>query len=235
MFVSLNKLPGPIGAALHVAGASPKRDLDIQAKERAYACTGGKGTRAWLVVLPRLDSPEGIKRYTGEFGGPTPFTKCALDDYARDGIDVPEDGAILTGVGTYSVCYVRPTTLAKLLAPEHPATMVAVDAVLSENPNASLLANEALSSIEKHGVSNAIRYTLFPFKGLKPAYRKEALRELAIKTDNAAGTPELVQRCIELGYLSVNRAGATSITTEGKNLCKEAPYNVTRALCLEVL
>ena len=58
------------------------------------------------------------------------------------------------------------------------------------------------------------RKTLACFKGRKPGpYRNDALA-------NAGSTPAIVDSLMVRGYLSRNRAGATQITTEGRNACE---------------
>lgn len=222
--IATNKLPGSLGAALFLAEVST-RDIAFKAADRAYASVGGDGTRAWLVVVPDLASPDGMKRYTSAFGGPNPYEKREIDAFANVGIEVPINGAILTGAGRYSVCYVRAATLAKILAPEHPATMVALDALGSDKPEASAdAAREVLQAhAEKNAVSNGIRWTLYVFKALKSSYRKDALRELAQKTNGACGTVEAIEDCIKRGLLARKGSGI-QITTEGRNLAREAPY-----------
>lgn len=232
VYIATNKLPGALGAALFLAEVST-RDIAFQASDRAYACSGGSGKRAWMILIPDVTSPEGMKRFTGAFGGPNPYENHAIDEYACNGIDVPEHGAIFTGVGSYSVCYVRAATLARLLEPTHPATMVALDAIGSDQPHkANEAASEALQDHEaKRGqILNAHRWTLYVFKTIKSSYRTSELAELARETKSKAGSPDMVEKLIALGYLKRNSAGSIAITTEGKNVARERPYGVREQL-----
>lgn len=56
------------------------------------------------------------------------------------------------------------------------------------------------------------------FEGYKAAYRKEYF-------DRAGVTPAHLDSLVERGYLKRNRAGATSITTKGKNAVGKHRYN----------
>jgi hypothetical protein len=50
---------------------------------------------------------------------------------------------------------------------------------------------------------------LAQFRSLKPAYR------------DTKGKEDMVTSLVSRGYLKQNKAGATQITTEGKNACRD--------------
>lgn len=227
IYIETNKLPGAIGAALFHGEVSTK-DLEFRAADRCCAVSGGEGKRAWLVIMPSVDSPDGIRSMRGAWGGSNPFQKHEIDEYTFKGLDVPEHGLVMTGAGRYVVCYVRAATLARLLAPMHPATSIANDASLEGRlEQARDIAQEAIDTVKPAGISNAIRWTLHPFHALKSSYRSDALRDISRKTNGCAGNPDMISDLIERGYLKRNSAGSISITTLGKNVAREMPYNAT--------
>jgi hypothetical protein len=126
-------------------------------------------------------------RSNGSWGGQNMFARNPTDDGER--VDVPADGVIIKGSSGYG------GTFATLYA--HPD---AVGAFLLPSGEP---ARDELTAEDQHAL-----YCFACIKG--GAYRVDELRRRNV-SDSA------VDSLVERGYLKRNKAGATQITTQGKN------------------
>ncbi len=193
MYAPVNTLPESIQRALGSVSYH-RKDINIEAKERASLSDAGSAGRKAFVILVNLQTGQS-KATWGSWGGSNMFNpRNAVDLDDRD-YPIPQNGAVIQGsVGntTYASILVSPSTLAPLL------------------PKADKIPDhEAL--------------ILYCYKCIKGGqYRKDELDRVARKHPDAS-IAETVESLITRGYLKRNKAGAVQITTAGKNAYSTNP------------
>ena len=128
-----------------------------------------------------------MRTVRGSWGGSNPFGGN-LVDRTDERIELPANGAVIKGQQGY------PRTFATIYA--HPNAFASAGLPSGEP-------DEQLTDTEQHAI-----YCFAAIKGGE--YRRDEMRRRGV-------TPAAVDGLVERGYLKRNRAGATQITTKGKN------------------
>lgn len=206
----------------------------IVADEVSIPIDGWTGKRKVFALL----APDGgtVTMRVGPFGGENIFGDSELKRYhdEHDGrVAVPEDGYAASWYQGEHVTtiYARAHVVARLLGLDAADVEVIRDASIEGASRGAEALAELAPAAPK--VRNLDRWVLYVYKSIKSGYREDALREIARRVAGNAGLPtagslgvvhDAVEACLAAGWLKRNRAGATSITIEGKNLAKEHPY-----------
>lgn len=166
------------------------KDVQVEAAETVDPTVGGGSGARGFVTIVNLDT--GARQtVNGSWGGANMFAHSPVDG-TEERITIPPNGAVIKGTRGY------PRTFATVYA--HP-TAVGAHLLPSGAP-----ADDLLTDVEKSALG--------AFVCLKSGeYRREALAR-------CGATAEVLGSLVLRGYLKRNRAGATQITTKGKN----APY-----------
>ncbi len=115
-------------------------------------------------------------------------------DDSDESVEIPRDIAFISGMGSGGTGYPASATI--YISPK--------------NMNPQLLPPTT-------NVSEKEAKILGVFKGIKSSYRKEYLERLG-------ATASEIDSLVARGFLSRNKAGATSITTEGRNAAEKSYY-----------
>ena len=163
------------------------KDIEVKPTERVGGTVGGGSGQRGFVIIVNLDTGK-FEGVQGSWGGGSPLSSSPVDAYGGM-IDIPANGAVIKGTTGY------PRTFAWIYA--HP-TAVGAHLLPSGNEDAEVL-------------TDAEQQALYCFGSIKGGeYRRDEMRRRNV-------TAETVDSLVERGYLKRNRAGATQITTKGKN------------------
>lgn len=194
-YLLVRDLPRSLQAALREVEYG-KKDIEVKARETFDPSAAGGGGRRGFVAACKMDDSGTYEIEWGSWGGENPFTRT-VEGYQGE-IPIPPEvafirGSIGGGIPTMASVYVSPHAM-------NPALLTAGPEVTPKE--AKILAI---------------------FKQLKSSYRPEYLDRLqekeGIESSRArqATTDREVDSLIERGFLSRNKAGSVSITTEGRN------------------
>lgn len=231
----------PNGIRIQVARVGHHRPvIQIQARSRtSIASCAGQGARGFAVMLADVNSPAEAFYGHGSWGGSNAFTPPNPIDGGPEGFsdrDVPEGGAWICGTEsdrhTSACVVVTPLTMARIVAPDHAATLIAGDAIEQGNvapETIAALAGEALLQRGPDPLTFDERRVLFAFGAIKSGdYRKNMLAEIANGEPSWRSNPKaglgtdglaaLIESLITRGYLKRASNGAMSMTTAGKVL-----------------
>lgn len=163
------------------------RDIRVEAAESVEARTSANDGARGFMLALNLATGES-KRFTGDWGG-AGLGRNPID-WTDERVAIPEHGIVIKGSTGY------PRTFATIYA--HPS---AVGAYLL--PSGAADGADELSELEQQAL-----YCFGAIKGGE--YRRDEMRRRGV-------TPDVVDALVARGYLKRNRAGATQITTRGKN------------------
>src|SRR5215510_3155844 len=113
-----------------------RKDLELKhATSVTWSPYANDGERAFVAVIDHVNDglgrSKGCTIQWGSWGGPNPYEKLPAD--VDRTIEVPPDGAVICGTSSnHAVAYVSAVTLAKLIAPEAPETVVALASLIEE-------------------------------------------------------------------------------------------------------
>lgn len=195
-YLLVRDLPRSLQAALREVEYG-KKDIEVKARETFDPSAAGGGGRRGFVAACKMDDSGKYEIEWGSWGGENPFTKT-VEGYRGD-VPIPPEVAFIRG----SIGGGHPTNASVYVSPHamNPALLTAGPEVTPKE--AKILAI---------------------FKGLKSSYRPEYLdrleekeNELASSRERKAATDRAVESLIARGFLSRNKAGSISITTEGRN------------------
>lgn len=194
-YLLVRDLPRSLQAALREVEYG-KKDIEVKARETFDPSAAGGGGRRGFVAACKMDDSGTYEIEWGSWGGENPFTKT-VEGFRGEVPISPEiafiRGSIGGGIPTMASVYVSPHAM-------NPALLTAGPEVTPKE--AKILAI---------------------FKGLKSSYRPEYLDRLQEKEgiessrERKATTDREIESLIERGFLSRNKAGSISITTEGRN------------------
>lgn len=195
-YLLVRDLPRSLQAALREVEYG-KKDIEVKAREHFDPSAAGGGGRRGFVAACKMDDSGTYEIEWGSWGGENPFTKT-VEGFQGE-VPIPPEvafirGSIGGGIPTMASVYVSPRAM-------NPALLTAGPEVTPKE--AKILAI---------------------FKGLKSSYRPEYLdrleekeNELASSRERKAAIDSAVESLVERGFLSRNKAGSISITTEGRN------------------
>lgn len=196
MRIRLTDLPAPIRTALESNGYH-RADVDVTESatyQPAEASAGFTGNRGFCVAVNVATGERHTE--TGAWGGANPFEANAAD-HDRANYPIPPNCAVVMGetggAGSFARVYVAPGMLAGVL----PAA--AQDSELAEGSALALVVIASLKS--------GARAESFARSGLGPY----------------SATNPNVAILVERKLVTVNKAGAIAITTEGKNAREALP------------
>lgn len=230
MNIEVSKFPPDVRARL---GLTRGDVAVIVADEVSSSDSAPNGKRSRLSI--HNQHGETLGYYRGSFGGANPFETSALAAFLayRGGkCEVPADGYVAVGYDGEAphAIYARAHVVARLLGLDAADVDVIRDASIEgASRGAEVLASLAPAAPK---VRNLDRWVLDIYAGIKSGYREDELRRLATDISGNRGLPTAgsiglvqasVEDCVARGWLKRNKAGATSITTEGKNLRRVTP------------
>jgi len=194
-YLLVRDLPRSLQAALQAVEYG-RKDIEVKARETFDPSAAGGGGRRGFVAACKMDDSGTYEIEWGSWGGENPFTKT-VEGY-RGEVPIPPEVAFVRG----SIGGGHPTNASVYVSPHamNPALLVAGPEVTPKE--AKILAI---------------------FKGIKSSYRPEYLDRLQEKEGiegsraRQATTDREIDSLIERGFLSRNKAGSISITTEGRN------------------
>ncbi len=205
MHVRVDSLPQNMRTLLHSLGYR-RSDINCEAREKAHRhCGGGDGYRGFFY------SPETGVQY-GSWGGANAFTKNSVDGtnesdayvVLRAG-DFAVRGTEGGGQPVYASLYAHPDTIAtsdgKPCGEHEDCRESAEIAAACATARNRWAAPRDVTDREK---------TLLSAVSMKSSYRREELRRIKATDGEIDG---LVSR----GFVSRNKAGAMTLTTEGRN------------------
>ena len=188
MFVATKDLPATLKDALFALGFN-RADIAVTAKETFSAALCANDGCRGFVCLVNLSTGETVSQ-KGSWGGANPFEAKIVDrDDARR--PLPANFAVILGYEGRG----RPTSASITVHPQTiaPGLLAAPAVELTEQQREALL--------------NVSRY--------KPSYRAEYFERSGLGKYGAEN-PTVVD-LVAAGLLAVNKAGAISMTTAGKN------------------
>jgi hypothetical protein len=195
-YLLVRDLPRSLQAALREVEYG-KKDIEVKARETFDPSAAGGSGRRGFVAACKMDDSGTYEIEWGSWGGENPFTRT-VEGYRGD-VPIPPEIAFIRG----SIGGGHPTNASVYVSPHamNPALLTAGPEVTPKE--AKILAI---------------------FKQLKSSYRPEYLdrlqekeNELASSRERKAATDRAIESLIERGFLSRNKAGSISITTEGRN------------------
>jgi hypothetical protein len=194
-YLPVRDLPRSLQAALQAVEYG-RKDIEVKARETFDPSAAGGGGRRGFVAACKMDDSGTYEIEWGSWGGENPFTHTI--EGVRGEVPIPPEVAFVRG----SIGGGHPTNASVYVSPHamNPALLVAGPEVTPKE--AKILAI---------------------FKGLKSSYRPEYLDRLQEKEGiegsraRQATTDREIDSLIERGFLSRNKAGSISITTEGRN------------------
>jgi hypothetical protein len=163
------------------------RDVELVPATTVDPTVGGGDGMRGFVTVVNLDT--GVRQtVNGSWGGSNPFSHSPVDQ-TTERIELPPNGAVVKGTRGY------PRTFATVYA--HPSAV-----------GANLLPSGAPAD---DVLTDADQQALYCFAAIKGGeYRRDEMRRRGV-------TEEQVNSLVLRGYLKRNKAGATQITTKGKN------------------
>jgi len=201
-YMLVRDLPKSLQAALDNVGYG-KKDIEVKARETFNpVAMGGQGYRGFVAVCPMDDSGE-FKVTYGSWGGENAFART-IEGIDTD-VQIPPDVAFIQGSEGGG----------------HPTLASVYISTRAMNP--ALLGAPA-------DVSPKEAKILAIFQQLKSSYRKEEFDRLQEKAGIESSrarqetTDREIESLIERGFLSRNKAGSVSITTEGRNAAAKNYY-----------
>ncbi len=195
MYAPISSLPDSLRQALESVSYH-RKDISIEARETASLNDAGSdGCKAFVILV---DLETGQRKTTwGSWGGPNAFSpRNAVDLDTRD-YPIPPNAAVVRGsIGN--------TTYATILV--SPSTVAPL-----------------LPKVEKLADSDArILYCYVAIKGGQ--YRQTELQHV-IRKHPDIDLDQAIEALVSKGYLKRNKAGATQITTKGKNAYSTNPLD----------
>lgn len=207
--VAVKELPPSLRAALKSVGFR-RSDITVTPVETIQMSGAyGKGYRAFIVLVNLATGKHDVKY--GSWGGANMFTQSAVDTDRKE-YPIPPNGAAIKGQEGGG----RPTMASIYVNPQAIAAMLPATEKLTDEEKRFLDMWEGLTSAgRKYEFERMMQDAYFSVKpGFSPEGRKEALRaEQEKKREIEAMIDSLVKR----GLLARNKAGATKITTKGRN------------------
>ena len=164
-----------------------REDVEVEARESIEGTSWGDQGSRGFVTIVNLDTGKHETR-VGSWGGPNMFESRLVDRTGDDmRIPIPPNGAVVKGTMGY------PRTYCRIYA--HPDAMGRM--LPSAEPAEELTAEE--------------QQAIYCFAAIKGGeYRRQELRYRKV-------SDATIDALVERGYLKRNRAGATAITTKGRN------------------
>ena len=187
MYVQVKDLPPALQSALKSVGYG-RADIEVSpADSISMAVASGDGRRAFNVLV-NLDTGE-YKTHMGSWGGANMFNPSNPTDLDTATRPMPEGACVIQGNSGHTTPY----------------------ATISVHP--SRLARFELAAPVPE-MTNAEKIALCCVKGLKSSGRKKEAADYGVE---GAAWDTAIARLAALGFVTVNKAGAVAITTEGRN------------------
>jgi len=193
MYAPVDTLPDSIRRALQTVRYG-RRDISIEAAERTTLSDAGSAGQKAFVILVNLESGQ-TKTTWGSWGGPNMFNPRNPVDLDTREYPIPDNGAVIQGsVGN--------STYARVLI--SPSTIAPLLPKADKVPD-----HEA-----------RILYCYVAIKGGQS--RRDELAWV-VRKHPGLDLEQAIEALISNGYLKRNKAGATQVTTEGKNAYQTNP------------
>lgn len=188
MHIATKELPEKIQNMLKSMGYA-KKDISVEGAESISPVDMPyKGNRCYFAVINLATGEQNVSQ--GSWGGANAFNPENRVDLDSKNYPIPENVVVIKGQSGYlntASIYVNPINLQKFIP-------------------------------EKIEITEEERNVLEMFRGLTPAGRKNEISRKALYDRNyPAKFAAIADALVAKGLLKRNKAGATQITTEGKN------------------